>query len=284
MQALSLNENIALVAARDGYFLVNRHDVFIGKSFEIYGEHSGIESAFLKRLVRPGDCVIEVGSNIGAHTVGLAKAAGPSGRVYAFEPQRPCYALLNAQIALNELTNVFSFCQGVGKARSQMWLPPVNYNARGNFGGVSLLNEPGQGSEPTEVITLDEQLGQAPCTLLKIDVEGMEEDVVRGALDLIRKRHPLLYLENDRVEKSRSLVALLLELGYRLYWHIPPYFNPDNYFRFKENAYGNIVSHNMFCCHQDHEAAAGLVEIKTPDDPHPAAPRPISFGWQQPVR
>src|SRR5882757_7907517 len=101
MQALSLNDNIALVAGRDGYFLVNRHDVFIGKSIEVYGEHGGLECAFLQRLVRPGDCVIEVGSNIGAHTVGLAKAVGPSGKVYAFEPQRACYALLNSQIALN---------------------------------------------------------------------------------------------------------------------------------------------------------------------------------------
>lgn len=284
MQTLSLNEDLALVAAKDGYFLVNRHDIFIGKSIEVYGEHGGLETAFLRRLVRPGECVIEVGSNIGAHTVGLAKAVGPNGKVYAFEPQRVCYALLNAQVALNQLTNVFSFCQGVGKTRGQMWLPQVNYKARGNFGGVSLLNEPGAASESIEVITLDEKLGDAGCALLKIDVEGMEEDVVRGALNLIRRQHPLLYLENDRVEKSRSLVSLLLELGYRLYWHTPLLFNSDNHFRLKENGYGSIASYNMFCCHQSHEASAGLVEIKTPDDPHPLAPRPMTFGWQQTIR
>jgi FkbM family methyltransferase len=209
---------------------------------------------------------------------------GPNGKVYAFEPQRPCYALLNAQIALNRLTNVFSFCQATGKAPGRMWLPPVNYNARGNFGGISLLSEPAAASEPVEVVTLDEKFGEAPCALIKIDVEGMEEDVVRGALNLIRRQHPILYLENDRVEKSRSLVSLLLELGYRLYWHTPLYFNSDNYFRLKENAYGNIASYNMLCCHQNHEASTGLVEIKTPDDPHPLAPRPMTFGWQQPIR
>jgi len=284
MQTLNLNDDIALVAARDGYFLVNRHDYFVGKSIEVYGEHGGVEDAFLRRLVRPGDCVIEAGSNIGAFTVGLAKATGPNGKVYAFEPQRHCYALLNAQIALNQLTNVFAYNQGVGKARGRMWLPPVNYKARGNFAGVSLASDQAPASEPIEVVTLDEQFGEAPCALIKIDVEGMEEDVLRGALNLIRKQRPLLYVENDRVDKSRSLVALLLELGYRLYWHPPPLFNPDNYFGLKDNAYGNISSYNMFCCHQDHEASAGLVEIKTADDPHPLAPQPMSYGWQQTIR
>jgi FkbM family methyltransferase len=284
MQALSLNDNIALVAGRDGYFLVNRQDYYIGKAIEVYGEYSGLESVFLLRLIRPGDCVIEVGANIGAHTVGLAKAVGPNGKVYAFEPQRPCYALLNAQVALNQLTNVFTFRQGVGQARGQMWLPPINYNARGNFAGVSLQQEAAQASEPVDIITLDEKFGETPCALLKIDVEGMEEDVLRGAQRLIRSQHPLLYLENDRVDKSRALVSLLLELDYRLYWHIPPYFNANNYFGLKENAYGNVVSYNVFCCHQEHEASAGLVEIKTADDPHPLAPKPMTFTWQQTIR
>src|SRR5437660_4684907 len=152
MQALSLNDNIALVAGRDGYFLVNRQDYYIGKAIEVYGEYSGLESAFLQRLIRPGDCVIEVGSNIGAHTVGLAKAVGPNGKVYAFEPQRPCYALLNAQVALNQLTNVFTFRQGVGQTRGQMWIPPTNYNARGNFAGVSLLSEAAPAAGAVDII------------------------------------------------------------------------------------------------------------------------------------
>ena len=54
-------------------------------------------------MVNPGDTVIEVGANIGGHTVGLAKRVGPQGLVIAFEPQRGCFSLLQSQIALNEL-------------------------------------------------------------------------------------------------------------------------------------------------------------------------------------
>ncbi len=274
MHVLSLNSHIALVEGRDGYFLVNRKDVYIGQSIIIYGEHGGLEAAFLKRLVKPGDHVIEVGANIGAHTVGLAKAVGPQGQVHAFEPQRGCFALLQAQIALNQLGNIHAYNAGVGRAAGRLFVPAVNYTETGNFGGVSLLSSRAQGAEEIEIVPLDQRFADQPCALLKIDVEGMEEDVIRGAANLIRNQRPLLYVENDRPEKSKALVAAILERGYRLWWHIPTLFNPDNYFGVKENAYGGVGSFNMLCAATPHEMTAGLVEIKSPDDRHPLAPEP----------
>jgi hypothetical protein len=96
-RSLILDANGAVVLGRHGYFLVNRNDFYIGKAIEIYGEYGGLESAFLQCLVKEGDNVIEVGANIGAHTISLARSVGPRGRVFAFEPQRACYALLQAQ-------------------------------------------------------------------------------------------------------------------------------------------------------------------------------------------
>ena len=52
------------MAGRDGYFLVNRKDVYIGRSLEIYGEYAGAEAAFLKTLIKPGNHVIEVGATV----------------------------------------------------------------------------------------------------------------------------------------------------------------------------------------------------------------------------
>jgi len=261
----------ALVFAKDGIFLVNRNDFYIGKSIEIYGEHGGLEGAFLQHLVSVGDNVIEVGANIGAHTIGLAKAIGPQGKIFAFEPQRACYALLQAQIALNQLENIRALNDAVGSARGQLWIPPVDYNKLGNFGAVAMSNARAADSEVVDVVMLDEKLGDTPCALIKVDVEGMEIEVLKGAINLIRKHQPLLYVENDRVEKSASLVSLLLDLDYRLWWHIPRLFNPDNFFGVKENIYGAVGSFNMFCCRESHASAAGLIEIKSPNDPHPLA-------------
>ena len=113
-------------------------------------------------------------------------------------------------------------------------------------------------SEEVEIDTLDGMFGDSPCALLKIDVEGMEEDVIRGGLDLIKKNNPIIYVENDRLEKSKSLIALLLDLKYRLWWHVPPLFNPNNFFGNKENIYSYLTSCNMFCCRGEHEAATGI--------------------------
>jgi FkbM family methyltransferase len=284
MRSLIINELLAIVAGRDGTFLVNRNDVFIGQSLEFYGEHGELEGAFLKSLVKAGDHVIEVGANIGAYTVGLAKAVGARGRVDAYEPQPACYALLEAQIALNQLYNIQAHRLAVGREPGKLWIPAIDYAAQGNFGGVALSSVQTANSEQVEVVTLDDRMADRPCALLKIDVEGMEEDVIHGAAKLISRDHPLLYVENDRVEKSKSLVALLLKLGYRLWWHRPRLYNPNNYFGIKQNAYSTIVSFNMFCCRENHPAAAGLTEIKSPDEPHPSAPRPFQTGSQYTIR
>ena len=274
MRKLSLNERVVVVSGRDGYFLINANDVYVGKALFIYGEYSGLEGDFLKRLVRPGNVVAEVGANIGAHTVALAKAAGPSGKVYAFEPQRACYSLLEAQAALNGLENIYAYRCGVGRAKGRVSIPQMNYGDLGNFGGVELSQNKTANSEEVDVVTLDDMLASTPCALIKIDVEGMEEDVIHGAVDVINKNSPIIYVENDRPEKSKTLIKSLLDLKYRLWWHLPPLFNPDNFFGIKDNVYDNTVSCNMLCCRGDHEASKGLTEIKSVDDPHPAA-RPV---------
>jgi FkbM family methyltransferase len=271
MKIVVINEGVALVAGRDGYFLVNRNDMYVGKALEKYGEYSGLEALALRHLVKPGQNVVEVGANIGAHTVALAKAVGPQGQVIAFEPQRACFAFLQAQIALNQITNIVALNEGVGRERGHLWLPNVNYAAVGNFGGISLTPDPAKGSHAVKVVTLDERLRDLPVALIKIDVEGMEEEVLRGGMQLIKAHKPILYVENDRVAKSAALVRLILELGYRAWWHVPPLFNPDNFFKVSENIYSNIASFNMICAAEGSPALARLVEIKSADDPHPLA-------------
>lgn len=275
MRKLSLNERLVIVSGRDGYFLVNANDVYVGRALFIYGEYSGLERDFLNRLVRAGDVVVEVGANIGSHTVALAKAAGPAGKLYAFEPQRACYSLLESQAALNGLENIYAYRCGVGRAKGKLSVPKMNYGDIGNFGGVALTQDKIAGADEVDVVTLDEMLAGSLCALIKIDVEGMEEDVIHGAAGLIERTSPLLYVENDRPDKSRSLIDTLMKLKYRLWWHMPPLFNPNNFFGISDNVYGEVVSCNMFCSRGDHDAAKGLREIKSPDEPHPAQPRAV---------
>ena len=248
-----------LKQSRHGWMLYNKNDMYIGKSFDLYGEFSEGEVEIFQRILQPGDTVIEAGANIGAHTVALARLVGVSGRVVAYEPQRLVFQTLCANVALNSLANVDCRFAAVGAEPDEIVVPFLPPDHETNFGGLGLgaYNK----GDHVPVTTLD-RLAIAECRLIKIDVEGMEEPVLRGATELIARCQPIMYLENDREERSASLIQCLLDLEYRLYWHLPPMFNPSNYFANQENAFGRIVSVNMLCIPKDEEfEVEGLAPI-----------------------
>ena len=79
----------------------------------------------------------------------------------------------------------------------------------------------------------------------------MEEKVLKGSEQIIKKFKPFLYVENDRQEKSKELIEYIQSLDYKLYWHLPRLFNENNFLKNKTNIFGNIVSVNMLCIHKD---------------------------------
>ncbi len=265
---IELDDANRLVRARHGWFLANRFDVYLGTALVRYGECIELEHRFLASLLQPGDNVIEVGANIGTHTVGLAKRVGPFGKVIAIEPQPHVFRILNANLALNALLNVETHAIGCGREVGEMIVPTPDYGAAKphNSGGVSLTDS-GPGVA-VRILPLDELVSpELKIRLMKVDVEGMELEVLQGAIHLIDEQRPILYVENDRLAKRQALIAWLLDRGYRLWWHLPPLFNPDNFFGEMENIYRNIASINMICLPR--EAAipdlGRLQEIISPD-------------------
>lgn len=233
-----------LINGKHGVFVVNPHDCYVGQAIATYGEYCEHEVELFSRIVKPGDTVVEVGANIGAHTVPLAQLVGAHGRVYAFEPQHIVFQNLCANIALNSLLNVCTYSQAAGAASGQATLPAVDYTKLGNFGGIELQNL-GQGTT-VPVARLDDVLTDlSNIRLFKLDVEGWEQSVLEGAPNLIARHRPVLYLENDRVDKSQSLIEHIQTLDYRLWWHIPPLYNANNYFSDAHNKYPNLVAFNM---------------------------------------
>src|SRR5262249_49184020 len=79
---------------RHGYVLYNINDMYVGRSFDLYGEFSEEEALLFEQVSRPGDVVMDIGANIGAHTLVMAKRVGPTGKVLAFEPQRVVFQTL----------------------------------------------------------------------------------------------------------------------------------------------------------------------------------------------
>jgi FkbM family methyltransferase len=254
--------NVRIRYTRHGLVAFNANDYFMGRSLESYGEYSPGESELFAKVVPAGATALDIGANIGLHTLSLARAVGPRGAVIAIEPQRSMFQLLCANLALNGLDNVRAMEVAMGRKAATAFIPRVDYNKVGNYGGIALREE----GDPVEVITLD-SLKLAECHFIKIDVEGQEEGVIAGAAKTIARLQPVLYVENDREKSSSTLIAAIKKLGYRLFWHLPPLFAPNNYYGNAENIFPTVVSINMLCLPaKDRRPVEGLREVTGHDD------------------
>ena len=154
--------------------------------------------------------------------------------------------------------------KALGAQTGSVVVPWLDYAREGNFGALELGTWT-QG-ETVPLVTLD-SYALNTCHLIKIDVEGMERDVLEGARATITRHQPLLYVENNKRERSKALIEWLLTNRYRPYWHLPPLFNPKNYFGETKNVFGITISANMLCVPKSKPSRVeGLREITSPDD------------------
>jgi len=222
----------------------NIGDTYIGRSFDLYGEYVEEETRMLDQLLRPGMIALDIGANIGAHTIFMARKVLPGGLVAAFEPQREVFQLLCANIALNALHNVHTHHVALGAEPDEIIVPFIDYEKSGNFGGLALGDHDKGETVPCRTV---DDMNLRRCDVMKIDVEGMENEVIAGATQCIEKFRPALYVENDRRERSEELLSRLFDLNYRVFWHLPRLYNPGNFFDNDDNEFGNLISRNILC-------------------------------------
>ena len=253
------NEHLRLKNCRYGPMIYLPADQYIGQALDLYGEFSEGEAFFFRFLVKPDWTVLDIGANHGAHTIALAKNVKT---IHAFEPQRILFQILCANVTLNALTNVYTHQVAVGRTLGTINVPTLDYAKAANFGALAMG---GTGGEQVPLVTID-SLHLPECHFIKLDVEGMEGDAIAGAKETLRRLQPIIYLENDRPEKSAALIAQLFALGYRLYWHLPHYFNRNNYFKVAENVFGGTISVNMLGVHKSQQQQINLREVSSPED------------------
>ena len=200
----------------------------------------------------------------------ISQFVGATGRVYAFEPQRIVFQTLCANMALNNIENVECFQIAAANDIGHILFPDIRYDIEGNFGAVEM--DKFEMGNKIPLARLDDLLDPPRLKLIKVDVEGMEHKVILGARQLVAKHKPFLYVENDRLDKSPALIELIQSLDYRLYWHCPPLFNPNNFAGDAENLYPHTVSINMICVPRSNAISMmGFQEVMRPDE-HPMKP------------
>lgn len=243
--------NTRIAQCRHGTFTYHSQDRFVGTSLRIYGEYSEGEVLMYDAFLKSTDVVIEVGANIGALTIPLARRCR---KVFAFEPQPESFHLLGINLADNGVVNVDTFPYAVGDVAKIVNIPTIE-EIDLNYGRVEI----GPGSHSVEQRRLDD-LYFEKIDFIKMDCEGMELDVLKGAENLIKRDWPLLYVENDRPAKSASLVEWLVDHGYHCYWHRPPLYRENNFRKYGDNIFGVCDSQNMICCRDRNRNSGWLTE------------------------
>ena len=276
---LRLPPNTRLRACKHGIFAFPENDAVIGASLERYGEWSEGELSTMLALIRPGDLVVDVGGNIGAFTVPIARAvtaaAGDGvvrGRVFTFEPEPNLYALLTLNLGLAGLDGVVSaYRVALGASRgSTRFTHDAEFSTSTNWGASALVEGVvGVGDAAVTVLTLDEVLASDDCpALIKVDVEGWETAVLRGANRILSPHigrcsdaRAVLYVENNCIRGSSELLTLLRALEYNVWWDVRPYFSgPSNFrnFQGRETLFGDdgVLAINVLAVPRERTAHA----------------------------
>ena len=247
-----MNDNtIGKVKGKHGIFHFCHYDEFIGLSIREYGEYSELELKTILKFINEGDVVFDIGSNIGCFSVPIAKKVGSNGKVFSFEPQPFINKLLKKNIQENGLNNVKVMSEGLGAKNEILELDDFDYSTVGNFGGVSFSGRNNQKYVKKKTnkkygirfMTLDRFIDIEQCNFLKIDVELMEINVLKGAKNFIKKFRPIIWIENHR-EYPNFLNKYLLNIDYKPFWATTMLYNPNNYFINDNNYYVNSATTN----------------------------------------
>jgi len=181
----------------------------------------------LFRSVGTGDIIFDVGANVGEYTLNFARSVGSTGKIFSFEPHPLVFKKLQHHIQINRMNHIKYYNMGLSDAPGKLHMSICETR---NSGGrsVSKNNQKENKGESTqvEVVQLDsimEQENLSHIDLIKIDVEGHELRVLKGAEKLIVKYKPNLYIEvnnsnlQNHGDSSATLFQWLKSKGYSIY-------------------------------------------------------------------
>ncbi|MCG5240363.1 tetratricopeptide repeat protein [Azospirillum doebereinerae] len=200
----------------------------IGDSLETLGEWLETETALCARFLKPGGMALDASAGIGAHALAFAKAVGPRGQILAVEPSPGLFACLVRSLALNGEAPI-AVCRTLPEAVSR---PP-------SHGRVDLVR----------------------ATLASADA-ALDPLI----LEIAARHRPAFYFRIAGDGAQRDAATRLMPLGYRLWWHIAPVFNPANRKGRVGNPFPGLVSINTLALPDERgDSTPGLTRIDTPD-------------------
>ena len=265
---------LAQTQSKHGTFIHFRNDDPIGACLHYYGEWAQQEFDFFDQFLTAESNVLDVGANIGTHAVYFSRKCN-KGNVVAIEPQIYIFEMLATNLLINECFNAIPVHAGASSKDGVVKM--VNFNPfvdhKVNYGEFKINDNSDKGID-TNLITLDKYVNLSKFNLIKLDVEGLEIEVLNGATKLLKEHKPFLYVEFNNKQGNDELLNKIYELDYVPYWHIYSKHNPNNHNKQEKNIWepdhylidkDNLDSRyegNAFCIPKGVEAVVNLNQIK----------------------
>jgi FkbM family methyltransferase len=230
-----------LISSNHGTMIINRNDHYTDPDGNSWGvgyqllntgsfDHQEVDFiiALLERRRKyfgDGVVALDCGANIGVHTIEFARAMYGWGEVLAFEAQEKLFYALAGNVVINNCLNVSARHSAVGAYCGQIEIPEPDYLVPSSFSSLELKESDknefiGQKIDYKKTKTVSQvsvdSLRMQRLDLMKLDVEGMEEEVLKGAAESIAKHSPVMMIEVLKTHQA-VIEGILSKTGYRCY-------------------------------------------------------------------
>ena len=193
--------------------LLDPENGYIDNLIYVFGNYELETLSFFKKKIKKGNVFVDVGANIGQHSIFVSKVVGDRGLVISFEPITKLYLQFLKSIEINNLKNIKSHNFACGDINEDSQISICKNNA-----GASsiLIKNKNQEIQKIKIRKLDDFI-KSKVDFIKIDVEGYEPQVIFGAKNIIKKYKPKILLEynpNAYHDKGLGMFSFLIEEGY----------------------------------------------------------------------
>ena len=224
---LKLLKGIVFYMLKSDYVEVEGHKLFLDSrnsmGLTIFKNHEPHETSLVKKKVKKGDVVLDIGANIGYFTLIFAKLVGEEGKVFSFEPDPTNFALLKKNIKINGYKNIIPIQKAVSNKTSKIKL----HLSKSNYANHTIYDKKhNHKSIDVNVIKLDDYFNtyKGKIDFVKIDTEGVEEKVIKGMPNILNKNKNLKILSEFWVHgmdqagiKPENFLKSLIKHNFEMY-------------------------------------------------------------------
>lgn len=250
----TFEDQLFITETKVGNMVVYKNDTIVSNSLNLYGEYCDAEVQILCRYLDPTSLFVDVGTNIGYHALAINKQAGCP--VIGFEPHPNHFVV--AALNCNE-KNIQLVHAAVGSTKGSITIKNFDPTVEGNFGDINVGDN--IGDVEVKLVKLDD-VKLPLCTAIKIDVEGYELEVLKGATKVIKQYRPIILYEAIDIKDWAACHKFLQDRKYKQYWVAVK--NKPVAPTYKENEadpFNNTGVTNILCVPEEKEQPTDLVEI-----------------------